>query len=85
MRDIIPSRLFMNDLSESWKRGLNIKNLSACVESLSLHGKVSEEFEDTRLFGRYEGFRECIIDSDYRLLYRIENEKVMLFRFKYQP
>ena len=84
MRVIIPSKLFMNDLSEAWKRGLNIKNLRNCVEAIVFHGKISEEYEDIQMFGRYEGFRQCRVDSEYMLLYRVDEEKVMLFRFKYQ-
>lgn len=82
MINLLPSKLFMNDLAHELKNGLNITELRECVDSLTFEKKPEDKFCDKPLHGRFEGFRECFIPSKYQLIYRTTEEFVVLMRFK---
>ena len=40
--------------------------------------KLNEKYKDHSLLGRYKDNRECHINSDWLLIYKIDNEKLVL-------
>jgi len=47
-----------------------------------LKEKLDNKYRDHALRGEYQGFRECHIEPDWLLIYRIENEALELFLFR---
>ncbi|MDO4322029.1 MAG: type II toxin-antitoxin system YafQ family toxin [Lachnospiraceae bacterium] len=43
---------------------------------------LPDKNRDHALSGDYAGFRECHIQPDWLLVYRIENEELLLFLFR---
>ncbi len=60
------------------KRGKNISELTAVLDILSSGQKLSERYRDHQLSGDKADFRECHIEPDWLLIYRIENDKLIL-------
>ena len=60
------------------KRGLKIELLEQIVESLALGQPLPEKNRDHELSGDWAGHRECHILSDWLLVYRIEDEVLVL-------
>lgn len=60
------------------KRGLQIELLEAVIETLSMGNALPPENKDHGLTGNWRGHRECHIQSDWLLIYRIEGDVLVL-------
>ena len=56
--------------------------LRVVVNTLAAGEKLDSKYRDHDLTGDYIGFRECHIQSDWLLVYRIEQEELELFLFR---
>lgn len=75
---LVLSGRFKKSLKLARKRGLNIDLLDTVVEKL-LHGiPLGEKNKDHALSGKYKGYRECHIQSDWLLIYLIEDDILTL-------
>ena len=79
MLDIILSNQFKKDLKTAKKRGYNLDLLDEVVTKLSNKQPLEAKNRDHELSGIYKGFRECHIQPDWLLVYRINNNDLILF------
>ncbi|SCJ71791.1 mRNA interferase YafQ [uncultured Eubacterium sp.] len=79
MLDIILSNRFKRDLKLAAKRGYRLELLDEVVERLARQEELAPKFRDHELSGSYAGFRECHIQPDWLLVYRVENSELILF------
>jgi len=79
MLNVILSNQFKRDLKQSAKRGYNLDLLDDVVEMLANGVTLPKKHHDHPLSGNYAGFRECHIQPDWLLVYRIENDELILF------
>lgn len=70
---------FKKELKLVQRQGRNIDKLFAVVELLSNDEKLDVKYKDHELSGNYEGFRECHIEPDWLLIYRKNNEQIILY------
>ncbi len=82
MLDIVPSNRFKKDLKLVKKRGLKIDNLRNVVNTLAAEEKLDEKYRDHALTGDYRGFRECHVEPDWLLVYRVDQDELELFLFR---
>lgn len=82
MLKIVLSNQFKKDLKLAQKRGLNLDLLEEVVSKLALEEELPPKNKDHSLSGEYTGFRECHIQPDWLLIYRIEDSNVLLFLFR---
>ena len=82
MLEIVPSNQFKKDLKLAKKRGLKIDNLHEVVNTLARQQKLAESYRDRSLSGQYRGFRECHIEPNWLLVYRIDGDALELFLFR---
>lgn len=82
MLDIIPSNQFKRDLKLAKKRGLKIDSLRTVVNMLAEQKKLDAKYRDHSLTGEYRGFRECHIEPDWLLVYRVNEDALELFLFR---
>ena len=52
------------------------------VNRLAAREALSSEYRDHQLVGDYAGFRECHIEPDWLLIYRVDNGELELFLFR---
>lgn len=69
---------FRKDYKMALKRNLNIRLLEEVVAVLSMGNSLPEKNRDHSLSGNWAGCRECHILSDWLLVYRIENDVLVL-------
>ena len=69
---------FKKDYKLAMKRNLNISLLKEVVALLSMGEKLPEKYRDHALTGNWVGHRECHILPDWLLIYRIENDILVL-------
>ena len=80
--DIVPSNRFKKDLKLAKRRGYNLILLEQVVDKLANLEPLPPNNRDHELTGDYAGFRECHIQPDWLLVYRVENNELELFLFR---
>ncbi|MGN1043542.1 MAG: type II toxin-antitoxin system YafQ family toxin [Acutalibacteraceae bacterium] len=79
MLKIVLSNQFKKDLKLTAKRGYKLDLLEKIIDKIANHTKLEDRYRDHALTGNYIGFRECHIQSDWLLIYRIEDDELILF------
>ena len=69
---------FKRDYKLALKRGLNITLLENIVAVLAMGESLPEKNKDHALTGNWTGHRECHILPDWLLVYRIEENVLVL-------
>ena len=69
---------FKKDYKLAMKRGLKIKLLEDVVAALAMGEPLPEKYKDHALTGNWVGHRECHIQPDWLLVYRIEDDVLVL-------
>ena len=75
---IVLSNKFKRDLKLASKRGKNLSKLVAVVEALAADTPLSINYHDHNLSGQLSGFRECHIEPDWLLIYKKEENNLIL-------
>lgn len=73
---------FKKDYKLMLKRGAKPALLEEVVELLRTCRQLPERYRDHDLTGDYAGFRECHIQPDWLLVYRIEASRLTLTLFR---
>ena len=73
-----PTTQFKKDYKLAVKRGLKIDLLKDIIAALAMGEKLPEKNRDHALTGNWVGHRECHILPDWLLIYRIEEEVLVL-------
>lgn len=60
------------------KRGKDLAKLKYVVNELANQRTLDEKYRDHELTGNYRNFRECHIEPDWLLIYRIEKGELIL-------
>ena len=76
---IVLSNRFKKDLQLASKRGYDLSLLDDIVSALAKAETLPAKNKDHSLTGDFSGFRECHIQPDWLLIYRIENDELILF------
>ena len=82
MLKLVPSTRFKRDLKLAQKRSLDLGLLRSVINALAAEEPLAPKFRDHDLTGAYAGFRECHIQPDWLLIYRIERDELELFLFR---
>ena len=77
-RDIVWTTQFKKDYKLALKRHLNIDLLDDIIQALSRGETLPEKNKDHPLSGDWTGHRECHIQPDWLLVYRIEDDVLVL-------
>ena len=77
---IIPSSKFLKDFANIKSRKYNISILADVVDRLSKGKKLDKKHKDHKLTDsrNYKNCRECHISNDWLLVYRIDNNCLLL-------
>lgn len=78
MLKIIPTRQFKKDLKLLKNNKKDLETLNNIITILQKEHSLHGLFFDHALIGNYKGFRECHVKPDLLLIYKIENEKLIL-------
>ena len=77
-RDIVWTTQFKKDYKSALKRHMDIELLDNIIRSLSRGETLPEKNKDRALTGAWVGHRECHIQPDWLLVYRIEDDVLVL-------
>lgn len=76
--DIAWTSQFKKDYKLAMKRGQSIDLLDNIIRLLAKGEPLPETNRDHALSGNWAGHRECHIQSDWLLVYRVENDILVL-------
>lgn len=74
------TRQFERDLKRSKRRGKNLEKLKIIVRTLLAGQSLDPIHRDHRLVGKYLGRRECHLESDWLLIYKVEETRMIFER-----
>ena len=77
-KQVIWSTQFKKDYKLAMKRGYPIEELDRVIRLLAEDDPLPEKYKDHELSGNWRGFRECHIQPDWLLIYRIYNNNLIL-------
>lgn len=69
---------FKKDLKLCKNRGYDIRLIRDVIEKLSDGEKLEDKYRDHNLSGNWSGYRECHILPDWLLIYRYNNDDLIL-------
>ena len=74
------TKQFERDLKKIKKRGKNTKKLKSILSDLIDEKRLEEKYRDHKLIGNFKGRRECHIEPDWLLIYKIDNDIIIFER-----
>ncbi len=80
--EIIRTSKFKKDFKLALKRGCNPTLLLETVRILANGEQLDELYKDHSLKGNYEGYRECHIQPDWLLVYKITDSVLILTLYR---
>ena len=76
----IYSRQFERDLKRMKKRRKKIEKLKIILRSLIEEEELDPIHRDHKLIGNWLGRRECHVESDWLLIYKIDDDRITFER-----
>ena len=70
--------IFKKDYKMAMKRGRKLELLDKVITTLAMGENLPNENRDHDLHGNWKGYRECHIQPDWLLIYKIEKDILVL-------
>lgn len=80
MRPVRYTSRFKKDLKRIKRRGKNVSVLQAVIIKLANNESLAAKYRDHALIGDYIGTRECHLQPDWLLIYRLVDNELILVR-----
>lgn len=80
MLTTVYTRQFEKDVKRMRRRGKNLDKIKIIIRSLIAEDNLDPIHRDHKLIGNWQGRRECHIESDWLLIYKIDEERVIFER-----
>ena len=80
MLKLTVSGQYKRDHKTILKRGWNVGSLKTVFDVLLNEENLDRKYRDHELSGNYVGYRECHIESDWLLIYKIADGQLKLQR-----
>jgi len=77
---LIYTAQFKKDFKKIKKQQKNISKLTVLIEKLLGQEKLEPKYEDHSLSGKYRSHRDCHIEPNWILIYRITKNELVLER-----
>ena len=80
MRTPAYTHQFRKDLKLAEKRGRNLQKLKLVIETLVAGEHLDPIHRDHGLLGKYRGRRKCHLESDWLLIYKLDEDRIIFER-----
>lgn len=80
MLEITPTGRFKKDYKLCKRRGYDMGLLEKIIDTLAIPETLPRKNADHDLKGNYNNKRECHIMPDWLLIYRVEGDRLILYR-----
>ena len=80
MLNPVRSSQFKKDLKKARRQGKDLNLLQAVVITLANEQVLEDRFRDHELTGNWRSYRECHVNPDWLLIYKVTDEELKLAR-----
>ena len=80
MFKLIYTNSFEKDIKTAIKRGKDLGKLKKVIELLATKNPLPTKYKDHRLIGNFVGRRECHIEPDWLLIYKVNEDSIIFER-----
>lgn len=80
MLNPVRSSQFKKDLKKARRQGKDLNLLQAVIARLANEQSLEERFRDHELGGNWRGYRECHLNPDWLLIYKVNDDELKLAR-----
>jgi len=80
MRTPSYTKQFERDVKRMRKRGQDLQKLGSVLSSLIAEEQLDERYRDHVLMGNYKGRRECHLEPDGLLVYKLASDEIVFER-----
>ncbi len=80
MRTPSYARQFERDIKRMRRRGKDLQKIKPVLSSLIAEERLDERYRDHALIGNYKGRRECHIEPDWLLIYKLVDDEIIFER-----
>lgn len=74
------SKQFRKDLKKAKKQGKDLAKLQRVMNMLAGQKPLAAKYRDHPLTGKLKGYRDCHVEPDWVLIYRIKNPEIRFER-----
>lgn len=71
---------FAKDLRRMQKRGKDTEKIKVVIVALISEAPLAERYRDHALVGDYKGRRECHVEPDWLLIYKLVSDEIVFER-----
>ncbi|HFE66960.1 MAG TPA: type II toxin-antitoxin system YafQ family toxin [Chloroflexi bacterium] len=71
---------FRRDVKRLRRQGRDLAQLELVIKTLAAENPLNGRYRDHALIGNWRGFRECRLQPDWLLIYRVEGDELQLAR-----
>ena len=79
------TRQFQKDLKKMQKRGKNLDKIKFIIQELACERKLADCFRDHKLAGNFLGRRECHIEPNWLIIYKLTSSEIIFERTGSHP
>lgn len=79
---IIYTKKFEKDIKNLKKQNKDLTELFDVVNCISKGETLDKKYKDHKLVGDFNNYRECHIENDFLLVYKIEKDKLVLILYR---
>ena len=69
---------FDKDLKRAAKRGKDLTKIRSIILSLTAGEMLADKYQDHALIGNYSKRRECHIEPDWLLIYKLDTDEMVI-------
>ncbi|MBU0693868.1 MAG: type II toxin-antitoxin system YafQ family toxin [Candidatus Omnitrophica bacterium] len=80
MLNPVHTKQFNRDIKLNKKRGKDFKKIKEIMTFLIEKKTLVSKYKDHKLVGNFTECRECHIEPDWLLIYRVENDSIFFIR-----
>ena len=71
---------FARDLKRMLRRGKEKEKIKSIIKLLIEERKIPQKYRDHKLAGNFKGRRECHVEPDWLLIYKVSEEEIIFER-----
>jgi mRNA interferase YafQ len=76
----VRTKQFKRDFKKVLRQSKDVKKLEAIIARLAMQEELDFKHKDHKLAGNFKGRRECHIEPDWLLVYKIDLDKIIFER-----
>ena len=79
---LVYTKKFEKDIKRIKKKNKDLTELFDVIDVISKGETLDKKYKDHKLVGNFNNYRECHIENDFLLVYKIEKDKLILILYR---